>query len=210
MGLLTTGSRKFCLYWIQSQTTRSLARSAGEAQTASMIGPRAERAAADSRSFLTGRRSTSIAHRGDAGFVQDAGDRLLVPGYQQVHPGHAVDLAQLLDGLGREPGALGGGLVRRDRAQPAVHVVGHVHPGHLVPHEVERVAGPDRADAGQDVALLVQAELADLRHPVPEGGYVEDELGLHELRSGVDLLAEPVGPELRGRGERGLHSAEEA
>ena len=59
-GLLTTGSRKFCLYWIQSQTTRSRARSAGEAQTASMIGPRAERAAADSRSFFTGRRSTSM------------------------------------------------------------------------------------------------------------------------------------------------------
>src|SRR5262249_11234591 len=140
-GLLTTGSRKFCLYWIQSQTTRSLARSAGEAQTASMIGPSAERAAADPRSFLTGRRSTSILcptrlcpTRGDAGFVQDAGDRLLVPGHQQVHPGHAVDLAQLLDGLDREPGALGGGLVRRDRAQPAVHVVRYLHPGHLVPH----------------------------------------------------------------------------
>ena len=51
IGRATTGSRKFCLYWIQSQTTRSLARSAGEAQTASMIGPSAERAAADSRSF---------------------------------------------------------------------------------------------------------------------------------------------------------------
>src|SRR6266516_1658978 len=161
-GLLTTASRKFCLYWIQSQTTRSRARSPGEAQTASMIGPSADRAAADSRSFLTGRRSTSIAHRPDAGFVEDAGDRLLVPGHQQVHPGHAVDRAQLQDGLGREPGALGGGLVRRDRAQPAVDVVRHLYPGHLVPHEVERVAGPDRADAGQDVAPLVQAEVADL------------------------------------------------
>src|SRR6266576_3815141 len=95
-GLLTTASRKFCLYWIQSQTTRSRPRSAGEAQTASMIGPGA-----------------------DSGTVQDAGDGLLVPGYQQVHPGHALDRAQLLDGLGREPRALRGGLVRRDRAQPA-------------------------------------------------------------------------------------------
>ena len=64
IGRATTGSRKFCLYWIQSQTTRSLAKSAGEAQTASMIGPSAERAAADSRSLRTGRRSTSIGAPG--------------------------------------------------------------------------------------------------------------------------------------------------
>src|SRR6266576_1423822 len=122
-GLLTTASRKFCLYWIQSQTTRSRPRSAGEAQTASMIGPSADRAAADSRSFLTGLRSTSMALRPDPGAVQAAGDGLLVPGHQQVDPGHALDRAQLLDGLGREPRALGGGLVRGHRAQPAVHVV---------------------------------------------------------------------------------------
>ena len=90
-GLPTTAWRKFCLYWIQSQTTRSRDRSAGDAQTASMIGPSADRAAADSRSFLVGRRSTSIAGRPDAGPVEDAGHRLLVPGHQQVHPGHAVD-----------------------------------------------------------------------------------------------------------------------
>src|SRR5256886_3629009 len=96
-GMLTTASRKFCLYWIQSQTTRSRPRSAGEAQTASMIGPSADRAAADSRSFLTGLRSTSMALRPDpgvdSGTVQDAGDGLLVPGHQQVHPGHALDRA---------------------------------------------------------------------------------------------------------------------
>src|SRR5579859_3130311 len=130
-GLLTTASRKFCLYWIQSQTTRSLARSAGEAQTASTIGPSADRAAADSRSFLTGRRSTSIATLGlpahpHPGLVEEAGNRLLVARDQQVHPGHAVDLAQLPDGLGGEPRALGSGLVRGDRAQPAVHLVGHL------------------------------------------------------------------------------------
>src|SRR5208283_4359414 len=176
-GLLTTASRKFYLYWIQSQTTRSLARSAGEAQTASMIGPSADRATADSRSFFVGRRSTSIAVHPDAGVVEDAGDRLLVPGHQQVNPGHAVDHSKLLDGLGREPRALGGGLVRRDPAQPAVHVVGHLHPGHLVPHEVQRPPGPDRADAGQDVAALVQPEVADLRHPPAERAGVEDELG---------------------------------
>src|SRR4249920_2242119 len=98
-GLLTTASRKLCLYWIQSQTTRSRPRSAGEAQTASMIGPSADRAAADSRSFLTGLRSTSMVLRPDPRAVQDAGDGLLVPGHQQVHPGHALDHAQLLDGL---------------------------------------------------------------------------------------------------------------
>src|SRR5690348_12523473 len=192
-GLLTTASRKFCLYWIQSQTTRARPRSAGEAQTASMIGPSADRAAADSRSFLTGLRSTSMTlrpdPRPDSGAVQDGGHGLLVPGHQQVDPGHALDRAQLLDRLGREPRALGGGLVRRHRAQPAVHVVGHEHPGYLVPHVVERIAGPDRADAGQDVALLVQAKVTDLRHPLGERRDVEDELGLHELRARGDLLA---------------------
>ena len=90
-GLPITGSRKFCLYWIQSQTTRRLARSADEAQTASRIGPTAARAAADSRSFLTGRRSTSIGYRPDAGLVEDAGHRPLVARHEQVHPGHALD-----------------------------------------------------------------------------------------------------------------------
>src|SRR5262249_51937024 len=98
-GLLTTASRKFCLYWIQSQTTRARPRSAGEAQTASMIGPSADRAAADSRSFLTGLRSTSMALRPDPGAVQDGGHGLLVTGHQQVDPGHALDRAELLDGL---------------------------------------------------------------------------------------------------------------
>src|SRR5271166_2873337 len=208
-GLLTTASRKFCLYWIQSQTTRSLARSAGEAQTASMIGPSTDRAAADSRSFLVGRRSTSIAIHPDAGTVEDAGDRLLVPGRQQVHPGHAVDRGKLLDGLGREPRPLGGGLVRRDPAQPAVHVVRHLHPWHLVPHEVQRPPGPDRADAGQDVTPLVQPEVTDLHHPPAERTGVEDELGLHELRAGRDLLAEPFGSEPGRRRERVLHRAQE-
>src|SRR5580700_2919628 len=105
IGRATTGSRKFCRYWIQSQTTRSRDRSAGDAQTASMIGPSADRAAADSRSFLTGRRSISIAPPPLA--VQDDGDGLLVPRDQQVHTGHPGDLGDLRDGLGREPGPLG-------------------------------------------------------------------------------------------------------
>ena len=110
-GLPATGSRKFCLYWIQSQTTRRLASSAEEAQTASRIGPTGARAAADSRSFLTGRRSTSIGHRPDAGRVEDARQRPLVAGHHHVYPGHALHRGQLLDDLGREPDTLGGGLV---------------------------------------------------------------------------------------------------
>src|ERR1700733_13959402 len=60
IGRPATASRKFFLYWTQSQTTRSLDRSADEVQTASMIGPSADRAACESRSFLTARRSTSM------------------------------------------------------------------------------------------------------------------------------------------------------
>jgi hypothetical protein len=56
----------------------------------------------------------------------------------------------------------------------------------------------------------MQPEVADLGHPVAERLGVEDELGLHELRAGRDLLAEPFGPEVgRGR-ERVLDRAEEA
>ena len=92
--------------------------------------------------------------------------------------------------------------------QPAVHVVGHLHPGHLVPHEVQRPPGLHRADAGQDVAPLMQPEVTDLRHPPAEGARVEDELGLHELRAGRDLLAEPFGAEPGRRRERVLDRAE--
>src|SRR5580693_7847295 len=63
IGRPATASRKFFLYWTQSQTTRSLDRSADEVQTASMIGPSADRAACESRSFLTARRSTSMLAR---------------------------------------------------------------------------------------------------------------------------------------------------
>ena len=56
----------------------------------------------------------------------------------------------------------------------------------------------------------MQAEVTDLRHPPGERADVEDELGLHELRAGGDLLAEPFGPELGRRGGGVLHRAEEA
>ena len=127
-----------------------------------------------------------------------------------MHPGHARDPGQLPDGLGRDRDALGGGPVGRDRAQPAVDVVGHVHAGYLVAHEVQGPPGPDRADAGQDGAPLGQAQVADLPHPPGEGRDVEHELGLHELGAGRDLLAQPFGPEGGRRGERVLHRAEEA
>src|SRR5580692_1214231 len=179
IGRAITGSRKFCLYWIQSQTTRSLAKSAGEAQTASMIGPSAERAATDSRSFLTGRRSTSIDHRCSR-VLEDLRDGLLVPGHQQVHPGHATDLGHLLDDLGRELDALFCLVSRRQAPQPLEYVVGHLHPGHVALHVVQGLNPADRADPGQDRALLGQAQVTDLRHPPGEGRDVEHELGLHE------------------------------
>ena len=85
-GLPTTAWRKFCLYWIQSQTTRSRDRSAGDAQTASMIGPSADRAAADSRSFFVGRRSTSIAGRPDAGPSRMPGTACSFPATSRCTP----------------------------------------------------------------------------------------------------------------------------
>ena len=54
----------------------------------------------------------------DARFVEDGRDGFIVPGHQQVDPGHAVDPAQLLDGLRGQPGALGRGLAGRDLTAP--------------------------------------------------------------------------------------------
>ena len=58
-GRTITVSRKFALYWIQSQTTRVAARSASDRQSASTIGAMAARAPADSRSRWTARMSIS-------------------------------------------------------------------------------------------------------------------------------------------------------
>ena len=52
-------SRKFALYWIQSQTTRIAPRSASDLESTSTIGAIAARAPADSRSRLTARMSIS-------------------------------------------------------------------------------------------------------------------------------------------------------
>ena len=141
---------------------------------------------------------------------QDLRDGLLVPGHQQVHPGHAGDLGHLLDDLGRELDALGRLFCGRHVPQPLEYVVGHFDPGHVALHVVQGLDRADRADPGQDRAVLGQAQVADLRHPPGEGRDVEHELGLHELRAGRDLLAQPVGPELHRRGERVLHRAQEA
>ncbi len=58
-GRTITVSRKFALYWIQSQTTRVAARSASDWESASTIGAIAARAPADSRSRRTARMSIS-------------------------------------------------------------------------------------------------------------------------------------------------------
>ena len=134
---------------------------------------------------------------------------MLASAGQQVDPGHALYLADLPHGLGREPFPLGGGPVRRDRPQPTIDIIGHVDPGQLVPDEVQGPPGFDDAHAGQDGAPLIESEVADLRHPPAERRDIEDELGLDELRAGGDLLAEPLGADGGRLGERVLHRAEE-
>src|ERR1700722_12611639 len=187
-GLATTGSRKFCLYWIQSHTRRSRDKSAGGGQTAPMIGPSAARAAADSRSFLTGRRSTSTMPPRGLGAFDDVRDGLLVPGHQQVHPGHAGDLGHLLDDLGGELDALGLLLCGRHFPEASFDGVGHLDAGHVVAHVLQSLAGGDRPPPRQDRAVLVQPQVTDVRHPPGEGRDVEHELGLDELRAGFYFL----------------------
>ena len=213
-GLLTTASRKFRLYWIQSQTTRSRPRSAGEAQTAAMIGPsagpgRRRTPAASSTGRQVNRPWRSRpgppgAVRGFRGWPARSRPPARAP---RPRPGSR----SLLDDLGRRAAAPSAATWSAGHpAQPAVHVVGHVHPGHLAPHVLERardLTGPTPARIEHRSCRPRSRTCAIQR---ANAGDVEDELGLHELRAGGDLLAEPLGPELGRRRERVLDRADEA
>src|SRR5207245_10388174 len=86
---------------------------------------------------------------------------------------------------------------------------GHVHAGRVAAHVDQRWERPDRADAGENAAALLDTELADLLHPAREDGHVEDELRLAELGAGGDILAETLGAPLQWRRKRVFDRADE-
>ena len=97
----------------------------------------------------------------------------------------------------------------RQPLQPLEHPVGHVHAGDFVFHVFGRLAGADRADAGQDGDLFVQAQVDHPFHELAKPVDVEDELRLDELRTRDDLLCQAQRPVVIRRCKRVFHRADE-
>src|SRR5262249_20823234 len=188
-GRQATGSVKLLRYWIQSQTTRSRARSAVLALRALKTGPSAagRSTAPGPRSFATGRTSICMvapACPGDAGAGRPRGGRLCRPGPVPCRPGeartrenlgdallearrHDVDAADprdpqdLLDDLRAHRHSLVGHPVGRNAAQPAADLVGDPQARDVAAHELQRPQGANWPDPGQDLAALVQPAVPD-------------------------------------------------
>src|SRR5215831_3505853 len=218
-GRHATGSAKLSRYWIQSQTTRSRARSTPVAPSAVNTGPSAAgtSTAPGPRSLVTGRTSMRMAAPGarpGRGLAQprpaeDLWDARLETRRHDVDTADPRDLEDLLDDLRAHRQPLIGHPAGRDAPQPPADLVRDPQARDVAPHVLERPQRADRPDPGQDLAAAVEPQVADLGHPARERGDVEDELRLHELRARRHLLAEPGRAE-RGRGsERVLDRADE-
>src|SRR5262245_19705701 len=212
-GRHATGSVKLLRYWIQSQTTRSRARSTPVALSALKTGPSAAgiSTAPGPRSFVTGRMSMCMAapgSRADGTGEPGAGENLRdAAGKARRHDVDAADpryLEDLLDDLRAHRQPLIGHPVGRDAAQPPADLVRDPQARAVALHVLQRPQRADRPHPGEDLAAPVQPEITDIGHPARERGDVEDELGLRELRAGGHLLAEPGRAEAGRRRERVL------
>src|SRR5690348_6806284 len=213
-----TGSVKLPRYWIQSQTTRSWARSTSVALSALNTGPSAAgtSTAPGPRSLVTGRMSMCMiapGSRADRTGEPGAGQNLRdAAGKARRHDVDAADpryLEDLLDDLRAHRQPLIGHPVGRDAAQPPADLVRDPQARDVALHVLQRPQRADRPDTGEDLAAPVQPEVADIGHPARERGHVEDELGLRELRAGGHLLAEPGRAESGRRRERVLDRTDE-
>src|ERR1017187_6992650 len=144
----------------------------------------------------------------EARLPQDAGNAAFVGHRHHVHPGDAGNLPELADYFCAQALALLGEPVLAAAAQPVGDGLGDMHARHFVLQMAECPQGQDRSDAGQDVTPLVQPEVAQPGHPGCEGGHVEDELGLHELRARGYLGSQPGNADL-GRAARILDGADQ-
>src|SRR5215468_9718826 len=209
-GRQVTGSVKLLRYWIQSQTTRSRARSTPVALSALKTGPSAAgmSTAPGPRSLVTARMSMCTAapgsgadRAGEPGAGENLRDAAGEPRRHDVHAAHPRYLEDLLDDLRAHGQSLVGHPVGRDAAQPPADLVRDPQARDVAPHVLERPQRADRPDPGQDLAAAVEPQVADVGHPACERGDVEDELRLHELRARRHLLAEPGRAEAGRRGE---------
>src|SRR5262245_26325049 len=166
---------------MKSPTTRVRDRSAGLSVTAlkaevrigaasTAFGPR--RRSSEARSSINIRLAAPQRRLGgtvparQTGPFENLGDGVLPTEGHNVHAGVAGELAYLLDDLGAPEQALGSNTVARHAAQASDERVGHVHARHFAAHVFERAQRLHRPDPGQHVAALVEAEVADLLHPL--------------------------------------------
>src|SRR5215469_7889388 len=189
-GRHVTGSAKLWRYWIQSQTTRSRARSTGLALSAVKTGPSAAATstAPGPRSLVTGWTSICMVapdpRAGQSRAGEDLRDAALEARRHHVDPADPRDLQDLLDDLRADRHSLIGHPAGEDAAQPVADLVRDPQAGNVAAHVLQSPQRADRPHPGQDLAARVQPQLPHLGHPARKRGDVEDELRLHELRAG--------------------------
>ena len=96
-----------------------------------------------------------------AGFVDDLGDVFFLPVGHDMDAGDALHLAQLLDHLDADALALG--LLVAGAFEPGDDRVGDMDARDIGAHPARRLGRGQRADAGQDEAALVEAQVAHAR-----------------------------------------------
>src|SRR5213076_554774 len=105
-----------------------------------------------------------------------------------MHASNARHRPHLSDDLRAHHQSFGRHTLVRHTLESAHDVVRHMHTGYLTAHVLEGAQRPDWPDAGQDEALPIQSQIADLSHPVCKQADIEDELRLDELSPRGDLL----------------------
>ncbi len=137
--------------------------------------------------------------RQETSTLDDLGHGALPLDGHDVDPGHPLDLTDLVDDVHRDLDALF--LLVLGALHPANDIVGDLQAGHEIFHVAGHAQRFRRRDAGQDVALFVQAEIADHLHEAGELLDIVDDLCLDEVGPALHLFGQAGGPELEGTGK---------
>ncbi len=133
--------------------------------------------------------------------LRDLGHLVLPLDGHEMDPCHPLHLFELLDLLQGEPDALFGLVSLLHPLEPLLQVVGDVHAGHELAHEIGHADVLHGGDPGQDIAFFRKAHVHGLVHEGAELVHVEDALGLDEVGPGHDLVGKPVNPVFKGIGK---------
>ncbi len=120
--------------------------------------------------------------------MDDIRHQLLLAIGHDVHAGDALDFAHLLDDFDADLLALFLFAFPGRLAQTVDDMVRDTHAGNVLAHILRGFVRAQRADADQNVYLLVQPHITHHLHKLAEARHVIAVLGLDELRSGLHLL----------------------